>query len=277
MWIVTNKSFLSVVQDRKNPDKMVVRARVKGDLESFFGSDIKVLETDDSDYRFRTFVHRTVLKGKMLEEINSIDYSNFKNSVEDDERYGWYTQIWSVMYRVQENLYGVQKMVGAGTMTKKTLKDLISEANKINFTNWVRPSKEDLALEYKVEYEIKPLKQLTGDAFPTLQSFLRAASKAKVMKVTPSIDRKIEYRSRTTSKSALLSLIRGYASYPEFRNEETIQAIYDGFRSNAPMKMPIVLQFSDGRMRIMGGNTRMDVAQHSGVTPKVLLIDVPEV
>lgn len=162
-------------------------------------------------------------------------------------------------------------------MTKKTLRELISEANKINFTNWVRPSKEDLALEYKVEYEIKPLKRLTGDAFPTFQSFLQAANRAKVIKVTPSIDRKIEYRSRTKSKSAILSLIRSYASYPEFRNEQTIEAIYDGFRNNAPMKMPIVLRFSNGRMRIMGGNTRMDIAQHYGVTPKVLLIDVPEV
>lgn len=109
MWIVTNKSFLSAVQDRNDTNKFVVRARVKGDLESFFGSDIKVLETDNSDYRFRTFVDLELFKTKMIEEINSIDYSNFKDSVKDYERYGWYTQIWSVMYRVQENLYGVQK------------------------------------------------------------------------------------------------------------------------------------------------------------------------
>jgi hypothetical protein len=151
----------------------------------------------------------------------------------------------------------------------------MTEKNSVNFTNWVKPSKEDLTLEYKIEYEIKPLKAMTGDAFPTLQSFLSAASKAKILNVTPEIDRKIGYRSRTSSKEQLLSLIRGYASYPQFRNEKTIEAIYDGFRENKPMKMPIVLQLDSKTMRVMGGNTRMDVAQHLGITPQVLLIQVP--
>lgn len=90
------------------------------------------------------------------------------------------------------------------------------------------------------------------------------------------LTKKIEYRSKTKTKSAILSLIRGYASYPQFRNEKTIEAIYDGFKTNKPMKMPLVLRFPDGRMRIMGGNTRMDIAIQSGVTPRVLLIDVPK-
>jgi hypothetical protein len=156
----------------------------------------------------------------------------------------------------------------------KTFKEHLNE-NKIRFTNWVKPSDKDIALEYKVEYEIKPLKQMTGDAFPTLRSFSQAVSKAKVMDVTPAIDRKIAYRSHTGSKESLLSLIRGYASYPEFRNEKTIESIYDGFKENKPMKMPFVLRFPNGQLRVMGGNTRMDVANHLGVTPKVLVIDVP--
>jgi hypothetical protein len=157
----------------------------------------------------------------------------------------------------------------------KTSRDILTENDKIRFTNWVRPSTEDLALEYKIEYEIKPLKSMTGNAFPTLQSFLSAASKAKILKVTPEIDRKIGYRSHTKSKDQLLSLIRGYASYPQFRNENTIESIYDGFRENRPMKMPVVLQMDSKSMRIMGGNTRMDVAKHLGITPQVFLIEVP--
>lgn len=109
MWIITNKSFMSIVQNIQDPEQFVVRARIKGDLEEFFGDSIIVIETDDSDYRFRTFVSRDEFKNKIIENINSIDYSNFKNSVKDKERYGWYTQIWSVMYRVQENLYGIQQ------------------------------------------------------------------------------------------------------------------------------------------------------------------------
>lgn len=143
------------------------------------------------------------------------------------------------------------------------------------FNNWVKPSKEDLTHEYKIEYLIKPLKQMTGDVFPTLQSFLQAASKGKVLTVTDTIDRQISYRSRTNTKEQLLSLIKSYASYPQYRNEKTIDSIYQGFKDNAPMSMPVVLEFPDGSMRIMGGNTRMDAATHLGILPKVLLIKIP--
>lgn len=158
----------------------------------------------------------------------------------------------------------------------KTFKQLIRESQKVKFNNWVRPDDNALTHEYKIEYEIKPLKQMTGDAFPTLQSFLAAAKKGKVLSVTDAIDRKIGYRSRTKNKKDLLSLIKGYASYPQYRNEKTIDSIYNGFETGSPMSMPVVLLFADGSMRIMGGNTRMDVATHLGVTPKVLLIKVPE-
>jgi hypothetical protein len=156
---------------------------------------------------------------------------------------------------------------------KKFSNDLNEE--KIKFTNWVLPSDKDLALEYKIEYQIKPLKNLTNDAFPTVQDFIKAVKKAKTINLTPAVDRKIEYRSRTKSKEAIISLIKGYASYPEFRNEKTVEAIYQGYRDNKPMKMPFILKFSNGNLRIMSGNTRTDIAQHLGITPKGVLIEVP--
>lgn len=110
MWIVTNKSFLSAVQDSNDHTKFVVRARIKGDLEAFFsGISVNVIESDDSDYRFRVFVSKDVFKTHMIKNINSIDYSNFKDSVKDPERKGWYTKLWAVMFNVQEMTYGVQK------------------------------------------------------------------------------------------------------------------------------------------------------------------------
>ena len=108
MWIVTNKSFMSVVQDKKNQNLFVVRARINGDLEEFLGPNAIVLETDDSDYRFRSFVHKDIFAKKMTEHINSIDYTNFKDSIKDLDRKTWYTKIWSIMFDVQESLYGFQ-------------------------------------------------------------------------------------------------------------------------------------------------------------------------
>lgn len=158
----------------------------------------------------------------------------------------------------------------------KTFRQFISEEVVRNFTNWVKPSKDDIALEYKVEYQIKPLKRETNDAFPTLQDFEKAVKDAEVIELTDSVDRKIANRSHTRTKEDIISLIRGYASYPQFRNEKTVEAIYEGFRQNKPMKMPFILKMPNGRMRIMAGNTRADIAKQLGVTPKALLIEVPE-
>jgi hypothetical protein len=69
-------------------------------------------------------------------------------------------------------------------------------------------------------------------------------------------------------------LIRGYRSYPKFRNEDTVQNLYDRISSGRPMTMPLVVRFADGQMRVLAGNTRMDVAFQLGVNPHVLVIDV---
>lgn len=156
----------------------------------------------------------------------------------------------------------------------KSLKQFISE-NAKSFNNWKKPDRKALEHEYKIEYEIKPLKGMTGDAFPTFNDFFAAAKKAKVISVTDSINSKIAYRSNTRSKEQIISLIKGYASYPQYRNEKTIDAIYQGFEDGESMSMPIVLELADGSMRIMGGNTRMDIARQLGITPKALLIKVP--
>lgn len=161
----------------------------------------------------------------------------------------------------------------------KSFKTYIAEAvtakEKVNFTNWVRPSDKDIELEYKIEYETKSLKSLTNNAFPTVEDFKKAVKAAKVITVTPELDKKIAYRSGTRTKQELLSLIRSYASYPQYRNEKTLDAIYDGFRDGKPMKMPLIVKFPNGSLRIMSGNTRMDIAMQLGVTPKALLIEIP--
>jgi len=148
---------------------------------------------------------------------------------------------------------------------------------KVRFSNWVKPSDKDIALEYKIEYEIKPLKSLTNNAFPTSKDFINAVKKAKVIDITPALDKKIQYRSHTKSKQQIINLIKGYASYPEFRNEDTVEAIYQAFRDNKPMKMPFIIKFPNGNLRIMSGNTRTDIAQQLGITPKAVLIEIPEI
>lgn len=96
-----NNSFVSAVQDRNNPDQLCVRARIKGDLETLFGTDTPVLETHDSDYRFRAFMPKSVVADVVAKNIQNIEYDNFKNSVTDHDRHDAYLDVWTAMYRYQ--------------------------------------------------------------------------------------------------------------------------------------------------------------------------------
>ena len=49
MWLFTKQSFLSIVHHRDQPDMLVVRARVKGDIERYFAG-ASVIRTNDADY-----------------------------------------------------------------------------------------------------------------------------------------------------------------------------------------------------------------------------------
>ena len=145
------------------------------------------------------------------------------------------------------------------------LLDLLKES--VQYTNWVKPSIDSLKKEFKIEHELKG-----HDFFDSEEEFLEAARKAQVATITPSEDARIAYRSRTASKKELLNLIKGYRSYPKYRNEETLENLYTRFEQNEPMDMPIVIEFSNGRQRVFAGNTRMDVAFQLGISPKVFLI-----
>lgn len=134
---------------------------------------------------------------------------------------------------------------------------------------WTKPSTKDLKQEYHVEITLKGLKGFKDEA-----QFLQAAKNGTVLTLDAATDRKIGYRSRTKSKEQLLSLIKGYRSYPEFRNEDTIENLYKRIGQGMSMTMPLVLRYSDGKMRVLAGNTRLDVAFQLKKTPKVLVLDI---
>lgn len=145
------------------------------------------------------------------------------------------------------------------------LLDLLKES--VQYTSWVKPSVDSLKKEFKIEHELKG-----HDFFDSEEEFLEAARKAQVVTITPSEDARIAYRSRTKSKKELLSLIKSYRSYPKYRNEKTLENMYNRFEQNETMDMPIVIEFSNGRQRVFAGNTRMDVAFQLGINPEVLIV-----
>jgi hypothetical protein len=145
------------------------------------------------------------------------------------------------------------------------LMDLLEEITK--FSNWVMPSLSQLKQEFKIEQVIK------GNNFwEDEEDFLNSVKNGKIITVTSSEDKNIDYRSRTKSYEKLLDLIKNYKSYPKHRNEETLKDIYDGFKNNKPMDYPIIIEDENGYRQIFSGNTRMDISFQLGINPKVLLI-----
>ena len=143
--------------------------------------------------------------------------------------------------------------------------DLLKET--IGFSNWRVPSLSQLKQEFKIEHELK------GNEFwDSEEEFLQAIKNGKITTITPSEDRNIDYRSGTKSYDELLDLIKQYKSYPEYRNEDTLKSIYDGFKKGESMDLPIVIEDENGERRIFSGNTRMDIASQLGINPKVLII-----
>ena len=87
MWIALNNSFLSIVENRKNSSELLVRARVKGDIEKVFPE----AETFED------------LKA-VAYQVSEINYDNFKNSISKDEyqRHDAYLKVWGNLRTLQD-------------------------------------------------------------------------------------------------------------------------------------------------------------------------------
>jgi hypothetical protein len=110
MWLVTDRGFYSVVDKGDREGFLCVRARVKQDLHNLFELDSMnsyrddVIETDDSDYRFRVYVSREDWTAAAADLAGEIDYPNFKSEVaamQGQERANAYMSVWSALARLQ--------------------------------------------------------------------------------------------------------------------------------------------------------------------------------
>jgi hypothetical protein len=102
MWIHLSDAFLSVVAHRHDSGLLLVRSRVAGDIGRVFPGVIET-ETPTADYRFRAVLPRKTVAAVLAEQVASIDYDNFKNSVAEDDRHDAYFETWGAMNRLQQN------------------------------------------------------------------------------------------------------------------------------------------------------------------------------
>jgi len=109
MWLFTNRGFYSVVADSTTPDTLLVRARLRGDLErlgTLLPEKPVVTESRDRDYRWRMKVPFALWPAVMGQLATEITYPNFKNEVKKRQGRGradLYGAVWAEMFTAQEN------------------------------------------------------------------------------------------------------------------------------------------------------------------------------
>lgn len=103
MWIFTPNAFLSIVADRDNPDRRLVRARCQGDIEALF-PDANVFEDETTDYRYRAFLPAAEVAARIASSIQAMDYPNFKDAIpqEKEDYHNACVGVWSIMLGLQK-------------------------------------------------------------------------------------------------------------------------------------------------------------------------------
>lgn len=108
MWIFTTIGFFSVVAHHDDPDTILIRARVRGDLDALRREhlpDIEILESAGSDYRFRALVPRDEWEHAAQRLTAAIDYPNFKDAVAErqgHDRAHVYLDVWRTIRSLQD-------------------------------------------------------------------------------------------------------------------------------------------------------------------------------
>jgi hypothetical protein len=105
VWIFTKQGFLSIKQHNDDPKKLLIRARVNGDLEKIFPG-CKVTKNAGTDYKYRTTVDRSAAAAVIANAVLGINYTEgFKTSVDDHHRRApFYLCIWEMLVDMQETL-----------------------------------------------------------------------------------------------------------------------------------------------------------------------------
>ena len=107
MWLITNSGFYSVVQKPGNPN-LTIRSRVKEDLDrlrdGYLPSLGETIEGAGTDYRYRATASHEAVAEAMSRMAMDIDYSNFKDSVAEEQghaRAGVYHDVWAALMQLR--------------------------------------------------------------------------------------------------------------------------------------------------------------------------------
>lgn len=97
MWLYLSGGFVSIVAHRTEPDHLLVRARHPEHIASIL-PDADVTHMPSADYPYRTVSRRGDVHRAVTEYLLSLDYDNFKASVDDLEYHDACLDVWHTMW-----------------------------------------------------------------------------------------------------------------------------------------------------------------------------------
>ncbi len=108
MWLLAPRGFFSIVSDGTDPDRVLVRTRVRSDLEALEDllPDLGITHDASRDYAFRARVLNADWNRAASALAEEIDYGNFKDTVagrQGYERARLYGAVWSVLRGLQRD------------------------------------------------------------------------------------------------------------------------------------------------------------------------------
>jgi hypothetical protein len=124
MWLYTTRGFFSIVRNYESPSEVLVRARLKGDLEnlrSVWPTLTPTRETNRRDYRFRATIDVRELPLLLSKLASELTYTNFKDAVaakQGHERSDLYHDVWHVMAEAQDREFAADAQESITAMTK---------------------------------------------------------------------------------------------------------------------------------------------------------------
>lgn len=135
-----------------------------------------------------------------------------------------------------------------------------------NSSKWGSASRDYLKKEYDIEIRKKGLSDLISE-----EDFINQGLNQRATPIADAYN--LDYRTINPTRESIINQSKGYASWPQFRNEQTIDNIYQGFKNGSAMDPIIVMNMPDGGKRIVAGNTRLNVAEQLGITPHAITIN----
>jgi hypothetical protein len=121
MWIATEHGFYSAVENRNDKNTVMIRARVREDLEHLVKSlslKTPVVDSPNADYPYRVTITKKDW-GKFLSTAGtSIDYPNFKSRVgkHDREREHVYHEVWATLMKLEKGRNSRWHYVGSADL-----------------------------------------------------------------------------------------------------------------------------------------------------------------